>query len=191
MYIAQNILIKNIILTVPTPSVTVTASSNQIVNQLLTLECNVTTVRGITSRVDIVWSSDGTELERVEGVNISSMTSSTAVYTDTYTISLLTTSDDDKVYQCEVVINSNTTVATNNTIALDVTGEYCLQYQHINDILYPIFLTINPYRYSFFIDTPFLWNTIPLRILQPNAFQTAFHPFLFVYSAPRYVLGKM
>ena len=111
------------IFTVPTPNVTVTTPSNQTVGQPLTLECIVTTVRGITSRVDIVWSSDGTDLERMEGVNISSMTSSTAVYTDTYTISPLTTSDDDKIYQCEVVINSNTTVTTNNSITLDVTGE--------------------------------------------------------------------
>ena len=103
-----------------------TAPSKQIVGQPLTLECNVTSVRGITSRVDIVWSSDGTELERVEGVNNSAMTSNTALYTDTYTISLLTTSDDDKVYQCEVVINSNTTVTTDNNITLDVTGEYHL-----------------------------------------------------------------
>ena len=106
------------------PTATETVPGNQIVGQPLTLECNVTTVRGITSRVDIVWSSGGTELERVEGVNISSMTSSTAVYTDTYTISLLTTSDDDKVYQCEVVVNSNTIVTTNDSITLDVTGEY-------------------------------------------------------------------
>ena len=26
--------------------------------------------------------------------------------------------------------------------------------------------TINPYRYSFFINAPFLWNSIPARILQ-------------------------
>ena len=26
--------------------------------------------------------------------------------------------------------------------------------------------TINPYQYSFFINLPFLWNTIPIKILQ-------------------------
>ena len=26
--------------------------------------------------------------------------------------------------------------------------------------------SINPYRYSFFINSPFLWNTVPARILQ-------------------------
>ena len=41
---------------------------------------------------------------------------------------------------------------------------------------------INPYRY-FFVNTPFLWNTIPLRILQlsnPVVFRTALHCFLFM-----------
>ena len=101
-----------------------TATSNQTVGQPLTLVCDVTTVRGITSRVDIVWSSDITEVERVEGVNISSITSSTAMYTDTYTISLLRTSDDDKVYQCEVVINSNISVIADDNVTLDVIGGY-------------------------------------------------------------------
>ena len=39
---------------VPGPSVTINAPSNQTVGQSLTLESSITTVRGITSRVDIV-----------------------------------------------------------------------------------------------------------------------------------------
>ena len=113
------------IFTVPTPTVTVVAVSNQIVGQPLTLQCDVATVRGITSRVDIVWSSNGTEVERVERVNISSITSSTVVYTDTYTIPLLRTSDDDKVYQCEVVIDSNISMKVKNSIRLNVIGKIC------------------------------------------------------------------
>ena len=42
-----------------------TAPNTQTVGQSLTLQCEVTTVRGITSRVDIVWSSDGTVLRRM------------------------------------------------------------------------------------------------------------------------------
>ena len=45
--------------------------------------------------------------------------------------------------------------------------------------------TINPRRYSFFVNTPFLWNSIPLRILQlPDAaaFWSALCHFLFVWS---------
>ena len=102
---------------------TVVAISNQTVGQPLTLECDVATMRGITNRVDIVWSSNGTEVERVEGVNISSITSSTALYKDTYTIPLLRTSDDDKVYQCEVVINSDISMIVKNSIRLTVIGK--------------------------------------------------------------------
>ena len=45
--------------------------------------------------------------------------------------------------------------------------------------------TINPCRYSFFVSTPFLWSSIPLRILQlPDvaAFRSALRHFLFVWS---------
>jgi len=101
----------------------VTPTSNQTVGQPLTLVCDVTTVRGITSRVDVVWSSDGTEVEKVEGVNISSLTSTTVLYTRNYIIPQLRTSDDDKAYQCEVVINSNISVTADNNVILDVMGE--------------------------------------------------------------------
>ena len=90
--------------------------------QSLTLQCEVTTVRGITSRVDIVWSSDGTELGSTDGVTATM--GNPLIYTDSYDIMLLSTTDDGAVYECEAVINSSpsTTAATNN-ITLDVIGE--------------------------------------------------------------------
>ena len=106
---------------VPT-TVSVTAPNNQTVGQSLTLQCEVTTVRGITSRVDIVWSSDGTELERMNGVSSTTMGNS-LVYTDSYTISQLSTTDDGRVIQCEVVINTSPSVMASDSITLDVTGE--------------------------------------------------------------------
>ena len=68
---------------VPTPNVSVhvTAPNTQTVSQSLTLQCEVTTVRGITSRVDIVWSSGGTELQRMNNVSSTTMDNS-LVYTD-------------------------------------------------------------------------------------------------------------
>ena len=54
---------------VPPPTVLVTAPNNQTVGQSLSLQCEVTTVRGITSRVDIVWSS-GTVLRRINSITI-------------------------------------------------------------------------------------------------------------------------
>ncbi|XP_065904647.1 hemicentin-1-like isoform X2 [Dysidea avara] len=107
-------------LTIPTPSVTVTAPNTQIVGQSLTLECSVTAVRGITSRVDIIWNSDGTEVERMEGVSVSSTTDNSVVYTDTYTISQLNTTDNGRKYQCEVVINTIQKKSAEDNVSLNV-----------------------------------------------------------------------
>ena len=108
-------------ITVPTPGVAVTAPNNQTVGQSLTLQCEVTTVRGITSRVDIVWSSGGTELQRMNDVS-STMMSNSLVYTNSYTISQLNTTDDGRVIQCEVVINVNPEIMANDQYTLDVNG---------------------------------------------------------------------
>ena len=99
-----------------------TAISTQIVGQSVTLQCEMTTVRGITSRVDIVWSSNGIELERINNVSSATM-SSVLVYTDYYTISQLSTTDDDRVIKCEGIINANTPVMASDSITLDVTGK--------------------------------------------------------------------
>ena len=108
---------------VPTPTVIVVAPSTQTVGQSLTLQCEVTTVRGITSRVDIVWSNDGTVLRRMNGVSPTTV-DNPLVYTDSYTISQLNTVDDGRVIQCEVVINANPPVQEVDNIALDVTGKH-------------------------------------------------------------------
>ena len=100
---------------------TVTAPNIQTVGLSLTLECSVAAVRGITSKVDIIWSRDGTELQMTEGINV---TGNMVMYTDTYTISQLTTTDDGREYQCQVVINTSPPVIANNTITLDVMGKY-------------------------------------------------------------------
>jgi len=82
----------------------------------------VTTVRGITSRVDIIWSSDGTELQIVEGVSISYTTDSSVVYTDTYNISQLSTTHNGREYECEVVINTDPPVMASDNDTLDALG---------------------------------------------------------------------
>ena len=106
---------------VPTPTVSVTAPNNQTVGQSLIVQCEVTTVRGITSRVDIVWSSDGTELERMNNVSSTTMDNS-LVYTDSYTISQLSTTDDGRVIKCEVVINARPLIMSASNIALSASG---------------------------------------------------------------------
>ena len=116
-----NNLIRNFMLTVPTPTVSVTAPNTQIVGQSLTLECSVTTVRGITSRVDIVWSRSDGMLQTITGVSTNSSSDSVTVYLASYTIPLLSTTDDGRVYQCEVVINTSPPVMATGSVTLDVT----------------------------------------------------------------------
>jgi len=99
-----------------------TAPHTQIVGQSLTLECSVTTVRGITSRVDIVWSSDGSILNRENNISRDSNTENFAVYTNTYAITPLGVSDDGRTYWCEAVINSKPPVTASHNITLDVIG---------------------------------------------------------------------
>ena len=84
---------------VPVPSIEIIALNNQTVGQSLTLESTITTVRGITSRVDIVWSNNGVELRRINNTNISLTVNDSELYEDTFNIPLLRTSDDNRVFQ--------------------------------------------------------------------------------------------
>ena len=101
-----------------------TALNIQTVGQSLTLQCEVTTVRGITSRVDIVWSS-GTELNRTNNVSSTTMDNS-LVYTDSYNILQLSTTDEGRVIQCEGIIQTTLPQSNTNTVTLDVTGQCVL-----------------------------------------------------------------
>ena len=109
---------------VPTPgTVNVTVVRPQTVGQQLTLECDVTTVRGITSRVDIVWSSDGSELERTEGVNNSIGTNYSMLYTEFYVIPQLSTLDEGRTITCHAFINAMPPVTATDSVTLNVTGK--------------------------------------------------------------------
>ena len=63
------------------------------------------------------------ELKRTNGTTATPMDNS-LVYTDSYTISQLSTTDEGRVIQCEVVINASPPIMSNDSITLDVTGEY-------------------------------------------------------------------
>ena len=105
---------------VPTPTVVVTAPNNQTVGQSLTLQCNVTTVRGITSGVEIIWRNGGTVLDRVNDTTPTTIGNS-LVYTDSYTILTLETSDEGRVIFCMGMINANPPVMGTGFTSLDVT----------------------------------------------------------------------
>jgi len=108
---------------VPAPLVFIEVSNIQTVGKSLTMKCLVTSVRGITSRLDIVWTSNGLELRKTEGVIVNSTTAKSMLFIDYYTILQLSSTDEGRVLQCKVVINVNVTVTTTEPIALNVTGE--------------------------------------------------------------------
>ena len=112
----------------------VTAPNTQIVGQSLILECSVTTVRGITSRIDIEWSIGNVMLQRTEGVNVISTASDFVVYTNIYNISQVSTFDDDRVYQCKAIINAIPQLMATGSVTLDVTGRQLLS----NNVLFYI-----------------------------------------------------
>jgi len=93
-----------IISIVPTPNVTVTTLNNQPVGDPLLLECNITTVRGITSSVDIVWITNDEEVKTVKNVSGETADNS-VVYRSIYNDSEI--SQDNKTYQCTVMINAS------------------------------------------------------------------------------------
>ena len=90
--------------------------------QSLSLECIVTTVRGIMSRIDVVWTSDEVEIKKTIGANISSSTNSSILYRDFYNISLLTTAEEDKVYRCIGIVNAIPNLNSETSITIDVFG---------------------------------------------------------------------
>ena len=94
----------------------------QAVGQSLSLECIMTTVRGLSSSIDIIWTNDGVEVNRTSGASISSSTNSSTLYRDIYNISLLTTVEEGRVYQCEGVINTTPNLTAESSITLDVVG---------------------------------------------------------------------
>ena len=108
--------------TVPSPVVEVTSIDTVEFGETTTLECNVTAVRGITSRVDIIWRNtlNSTILRRMGDVT-ANIVDNSAVYTDQLVTPPLSVNDNGRVYYCAVSINS--TLEVNGTIMLDLTGK--------------------------------------------------------------------
>ena len=99
-----------------------TAPDTQLVGESLTLKCSATTVRGISSRVDIIWRSNGIILAKTEGVSVSLTENNSALYVDIYEIPLLTTAEDGRTYQCEIMINQEPPLISEAFTTLNVTG---------------------------------------------------------------------
>ena len=105
------------------PLITISILDDQTVGQSLILQASITTVRGITSRVDIVWSSNGVELNRTQGLNHSSTSIDSVLYIEFYTIPQLSTLDEGRTITCHVTINSMSPVTATDDVTLNVTGK--------------------------------------------------------------------
>ena len=113
-----------ILFAVSNPNINLTAPAVQNFMESLTLTCEVTTVRGITSRVTIIWTSLDNEVGRVENAIGNNSVDSLVVYRDQFFISALTSEDR---YDCRAVINSTSQPQNVASIRLELTCKCMLQ----------------------------------------------------------------
>ena len=119
--------------TVPYPIVQITIFDNEIltnktlrnlaIGDPLTLDCTVTAVRGISSSVDIMWTTGGRVVRRVDDIT-ADIENDSAIYTDSFEISSLSAIDNGREYQCTVVINANPSVRSSDQITLILSSEF-------------------------------------------------------------------
>ena len=95
------------------------------------LECNAIAVRGITSRVDIIWTTGFRTVRRVDNLTASILNNS-VVYSDQFITPPLSANDNGRVYQCQVVINADFRINAFGRIVLDFTGrQLYFTYLHV------------------------------------------------------------
>ena len=109
---------------VPTPAVTVSVPNILTTGQSLTLDCSIVVVRGITSRVDVVWYDNGVQVRRMDNITASIINGIAAMYTDSLNISSLTQQHDGRVYSCEAIINCEPLTTAFSSIRLNVTCKF-------------------------------------------------------------------
>ena len=101
-----------LLFSVPNPVVQITSTDALEYGKTATLKCSVIAVRGITSRVDIIWLTgyNYTILKTVDNVTANIINNS-AVYIDHLTTPPLGVNDNGRVYYC--IMNISTTTRLN------------------------------------------------------------------------------
>ena len=118
---------------VPTPFVQLTIFDNDTlgndtfewlkIGDQLTIDCTVTAIKGISSSVDIIWTTEDRVVRRVDNVT-ADIENNSAIYTDSFEISSLSANDNGKEYQCTVVINARQPIYVTDIIMLPLLGEF-------------------------------------------------------------------
>ena len=85
-------------------------------------------MRGITSRVDIVWYNNNIPVRRVNNVTGTVVNGSAALYRDLFNISSLTRQHDGRLYFCQAIIYSEPSLSINSSIRLNVTCKFTIKY---------------------------------------------------------------
>ena len=103
-------------------SIEVTTANYPTIYQPLVLQCTASIVRGITSTVDIIWTTNNAQVRRVNNVTASSNINSSSTYNDSFIIPSLNLSDIGSVYECEVLINSTLRTTAKTDIIIPIPG---------------------------------------------------------------------
>ena len=101
----------------------ISVPNNITAGQPQTMDCTMVAVRGITSRMDIVWYNNSIPVRRVNNVTASIINGTAAVYMDSFNISL-TIKDDGIVFSCQGVINDELIFTIHSSIRLNVTCKF-------------------------------------------------------------------
>ena len=96
---------------------------NLTIGDPLTLDCTVTAVRGISSSVDIIWTTGGRVVRRVDNIT-ADIENDYAIYTDSFEISSLSAIDNGREYQCTVVINASQPIYNSDQITLSFRSKW-------------------------------------------------------------------
>ena len=126
---ASRSIILSIHFVVPISLVQITIFDNEIlgitnlaIGDQLTLDCTVTAVRGISSSVNIIWTTGNIELRRVNNIT-ADIVNNSAIYSDSFEISSLSALDNGREYQCTVMINATQPINSSDQITVVLNGE--------------------------------------------------------------------
>ena len=88
------------------------------------LQCNANVIKGNATTIDIIWTTDNTQVRRVNNVTASSYIDSSAIYNDSFIIPSLNISDIGIVYECEILVNSVLPSSAKTDVVIPIPGKY-------------------------------------------------------------------
>ena len=150
-------------LTVPKPIVNITTIGNQTVGDKLSLRCDASVTKGITSNIHFVWKINDTEVRNL----LSNAT--ILMYTSFLNISSLNLTDNYNVYYCQAVLSTSGIASDSASVTLNVIGKYIelhvyvYSYKSLLTIINHLYLIYILFRSHIFSGRSLLLSTIMLN----------------------------